>query len=233
MAEKAVSPAVRKRQQITKANQIMFLSIAGVSVIVGFSIVLIIFLVQYIWFHEKVIVEKLKTVAVLERNLEEAPKLKDNVRELNTNEDLRKTRLDESDSALQSVLDALPADANSAAMAASLQTKLLSGVPGVAIESIKVQPVGGLETDDKASSSSRKSSRSSSNSINFSFSVSTSTNQDGLRQVLTQIEKSIRPFTIKILNVETQGSRVVMSAQGVGYYLPGQKVELKEKVVRP
>lgn len=231
MADKAISPAIRKRQQITRANQMMFLSVAGVSVVVGFSVVLIIFLAQHIWFYEKVIGEKLNTVSVLEKNLKAAPELMDNIRVLNTNEALKSTRLDENDPALQSVLDALPADANSAAMAASLQNKLLSGVSGISIESLKVEPVGGIETSDAESTSS--SSSASSNTINFSFSVSTSSNQDGLRQILNKLEKSIRPFTITVLNIESQGSRVVMSAEGIGYYSPAQKVQLKNKVVRP
>lgn len=231
MADNSASPAIRKRQQITRANQMMFLTVAGVSVVVGFSVVLIIFLVQNIWFGERVISEKLNTVSTLEKNLKVAPELKNNIRVLNTNENLQSTRLSDSDPALQSVLDALPADANSAAMAASLQTKLLSGVPGVAIESLKVEPVSGIETIDESSSSSQ--SDPASNSIGFSFSVSSTSSPDGLRQILTQLEKSIRPFKINVLTVESQGSRIVMNAEGVGFYSPAQRVELKDKVIRP
>lgn len=224
---------LRKRQQITKANQMMFLWIAGVSVVVGFSIVLMVFLVQKIWFGEKVIAEKTKTVSTLEKNLKVAPELKDNIRVLNTNEQLKLTRLEDSDPALQSVLDALPADANSTAMASSLQTKLLSGVPGVAIESLKVDPVSGIEIASDSTTASDSSSEGS-GTIGFSFSVSAPVaNQDGLRQVLQRIEKSIRPFTIKTLSIESQGSRIVMSATGVGYYEPAQTVQLTDKVVRP
>jgi cell division septation protein DedD len=242
MADNKQSPAVRKRQQITRANQMMFLAVAGVSVVVGFSVVLIVFLVQHIWFGERILSEKLNTVSVLEKNIKIAPELKDNVRVLNTNQNLMSTRLKDSDPAIQSVLDALPADANSAAMAASLQNKLLSGVPGVTIESLKIEPVSGVETSttssaSKSSSTSKKKSTttkaSTSSSIKFSFSVSTTTNKDGLRQVLTQLEKSIRPFTVTVLTVESQGNRVVMTTEGLGYYSQAQEVQLKEKVVRP
>ena len=221
---------LRKRQQITRANQVMFLWVAGISVVVGVSIVLIIFLAEKILFGEKVIAEKQNTVAVLQKNIDTVEDLKDNVRVLNTDENLQATRLDEGDSALQSVLDALPADANSTAMASSLQTKLLAGVPGVTIESLKVDPVSGIETESTSSSSSDPAS----NTIGFSFTVSTaSTNQEGLRTVLQRIEKSIRPFNIMSLSVESQGNRVVMVATGLGYYDPGQVVQLKEKVVQP
>lgn len=229
--DKAVG--LRKRQQITRANQMMFLWIAGVSVVVGFSLVLMVFLVQKIWFGEKVIAEKLNTASILEKNVKIAPELKNNIRVLDTNENLKSTRLNDSDSALQSVLDALPADANSTAMASSLQTKLLSGVPGVTIESLRVDPVSGVETTGESESVDSGSSADS-GTIGFSFSVSAPVgSQDGLRQVLQRMEKSIRPFTITKLSVESQGNRVVMSATGVGYYEQAQEVTLTDKVVRP
>ncbi len=224
---------LRKRQQIIRANQMMFLWITVMSAVVGFSIVLMIFLVQRIWFGEKVIAEKTNTVSVLEQNLKVIPDLRDNVRLLNTNEHLRTVRLNDSDPALQAILDALPADANSTAMASSLQTKLLSGVPGVTLESLKVDPVSGVEVSSESASASDGSDPLS-ETINFSFVVSVnSSNQDGLRKVLQRIEKSIRPFTINNLTVESQGSRVIMTAAGMGYYSTAQKVELTDKVVRP
>lgn len=224
---------LRKRQQITHANQMMFLWIAGVSVVVGFALVLMIFLVQKIWYGERVIAEQLNTVSILDKNLSVVDELKNNVRVLGSNQDLQSTRLNDTDSALQSVLDALPADANSTAMASSLQQKILSGVTGVVIESLKVQPVSGLEVAGSKTTNST-SSDPLSNTIGFSFSVSTaSANSDALRAILTRLEKSIRPFTIETLVVEGQGSRIVMTATGVGYYLPAQKIQLEKKVVRP
>lgn len=224
---------LRKRQQIMRANQSMFLWIAGVSVVVGISIVLVIFLAQRIWFGEKVIAEKVNTVSILDKNLSVVSSLKDNVRVLNADENLKLTRLNDTDSAIQSVLDALPAQANSTAMATSLQVKLISSVPGITIESLKVQPVSGVEIASTGTTTS-DSSDPTSNMIGFSFSVSAATNnQDALRQVLIRIEKSIRPFNITSLSVEGQGSRVVLTASGVGYYEPAQTSELKTKVVRP
>lgn len=231
--DKPVGGGLRKRQQIVKANQFMFLWIIGVSAVVGFSVVLIVFLAQRIWFGEKVIAEKENTISILEHNLSVVPQLQDNIRLLSTNEHLQSARLDPNHSALQVVLDALPADANSTAMASSLQLKLLSGVPGVTIESLRVEPVSGIEVDGENTTVST-SSDPASGAIGFSFTVSTSnSNQEGLRKVLQQIEKSIRPFTINNLTVESQGSRVVMTATGYGYYDPAQKVELTDKVVRP
>jgi len=221
-------PAVRKRQQISRTSQMMFIWIVGVSVVVGFCLVLIVFLIERIWFGEQVITEKQKTASVLQKNLDTVKSLQDNVRVLNTNEALMSTRLDDNDPAVQSVLDALPADPNATAMASSLQVKLLGNIPNINIESLKVDPVGGDNPD------STTASDVSSNTIGFSFAVSTSaSNQEGLRQVLLNIEKSIRPFNITKLSIESQGQRVVMTATGVGYYEPAQTVQLSEKAVRP
>jgi hypothetical protein len=224
---------LRKRQQIRQANRMMMIWIAGISVVVGVSLVLIIFLAQKILFGEKVIFEKNKTVSVLEKNLTTVDALKGNVRVLNTNESLKATRLNDGGPPLQSVLDALPADANSTALASSLQTKLLTGVPGIVVETINVVPVGGLETTANGTSQTGTNSIGS-NQISFTFSVSADANNySSLRQVLERLEKSIRPFNITSLSVEAQGSRVIMTATGVSYYNPAQTVELTSKVIKP
>ena len=216
---------LRKRQQIGRANRTMFLAIAGASTVIGFSVVIILFLGQRILFGENVIAEKDKTLSVLQKNIETVPSLKENIRVLNTNQDLASVRLSDTDSPLQSVLDALPSSANATAMGSSLQTKLLVGVPGVTIESLKIDSIGDLGTP--------VTDGSDSNTINFSFSVSTTLkSQASLQKVLQRIEKSIRPFNVVNLSVESQGGRVIMTVTGVGYYDTAQVVQLTEKVVQ-
>lgn len=219
------STGIRKRQEITKANQMMFLWVAGISVIVGFSLVIALFLGQKIIFGEKVVSQKEVTARTLSENLAIVDQLRDNVRVLDTNEDLNSTRLKDGDSALQSVLDALPADANSTALGSSLQSKLLSGVNGVTIDTIRVDPV--VDAVDGEESFGE-------NTIQFSFTVSVaSTNPDALREVLLRLERSIRAINITNLSVERQGSRIALSAIGQAYYEPAKTLELKEKVVKP
>lgn len=224
------TPAIRKRQQITKANRTMFLWVAAASVVVGFSLVMAIFLWQKISFGEKVLAEKSKTLATLTQDLERIPALRDNIRLLETNTSLKETRLKDDDRAVQSVLDALPADANSTALGSSLQSKLLAGVSGVTLDAIKVDPVIGVETSE----STVVGTDAGQNKINFTFTVSVaSSNPDGLRDVLLRLERSIRAINVTSLTIEQQGTRLVMSAAGHAYYQPAQVIELKEKVVRP
>ena len=212
----------RKRQQISQANKMMFVWIAGVSVVVGISIVLMVFLVQKIWYGEKVIAEKSKTVSTLEKNLANVSELRDNIRVLNTNEDLGSARLNESDSSLQPILDALPAYANPTALASSLQTKLLAGVPGIVVETINVDPSESGDSGDGTSP------------IDFTFSVSADANNyDAFRQVLERLEKSIRPFNVTGLTVEGQGKRLIMTVNGESYFSSAKQIELTQKVVKP
>lgn len=221
---------LRKRQQILKANRLMFLWVAGISVVVGFSVVLGIFLLQKIAFGEKVLTEKSKTLTILENNLKAVPELRDNIRLLDTNEALKSTRSDESDLPVQSVLDALPASANSAALGSSLQAKLLSGVDGVSLDAIKVEPVSGVETNN----SSGFEGEMVENTINFNFTVSVSkTKPDSLREVLRRVERSIRAINVTGFVVEQQGERLVMTASGSAYYQPSISIQLKDKVVTP
>lgn len=228
----AQGSGLRKRQQISKANRAMFLWVAGASVVVGFCLVMALFLGRQIIFGEKVIAEKSRTATTLEKNLAAVDQLRQNVRVLETNENLKSVRLKDGDPVLQSVLDALPAGANSTALGSSLQSRLLDGVNGVTLDSIKVDPVQGIETD--AASDVTASSEAIENAISFTFSVSVNSNNPGaLREILQRIERSIRPINITSVAVESQGSRLVLSAAGHAYYEPAKTIELTEKVVRP
>ncbi len=230
------STGLRKRQQISRANKMMFLWVAGVSVVVGISIVLTIFLAQRILFGEKVIAEKNKTASTLEANLKAVATLKDNINVLNTNENLKTTTLSESDPPIQSVLDALPAVANSTALASSLQTKLLVGVAGITLESVSVDATDSDQTVDASTPAPAATdvSGSGANQIGFTFAVSASIdNYAALQQVLERLEKSIRPMTVTSLSVEGQGDRVTMTVTGVSYYGSAKSIQLTDKVLKP
>lgn len=213
---------LRKRQQIGRANKIMFLWIIGVSVVVGVSVVLVIFMIQRIVFDEKVIIEKNNTVSTLDKNLKTVDSLKEEIRLLDANQALASIRIDETKPPVQTVLDALPADANSTALAASLQLKLLAGIPGTLVETLSVVPTSGNAKGSKGAGE-----------IAFSFSVSAAKgNYDSLSEVLDRLERSIRPFKIDSTAVEAQGNKLIMSVKGVSYYEPAKVVELKTKVVK-
>lgn len=231
MAEQVT--ALRKRQQIAKANRTMFLWVAGVSAVVGIAIVAAIFLMQKAWFNEKVLAEKSNTAATLTNNNKVIEELKNQIRVLNTNDALRSTMTPSETQPVQVVLDALPDTANSSALGSSLQEKFLNG-SGLTIESLNVDPVQGVESSgsEKVQDASQ-SAVSGDNQITFRFAVSTGVNNaSAFKELLQKLERSIRAIDIISLTIETQGSRLILSVNGRAYYEPTKTVELKDKTVK-
>lgn len=216
---KPKGPALRKRTQIAKANRLMFLWVAGVSVVLGFAVVGAIFLTQMLLFNERVLAEKDRTIATLKTDNDNVAGLESQVRALDANQALIDSKAKPDDQAIQVILDALPSDANSLALGASLQNKLLSGVSGVNIDSLQVDSV------DSTSSSSTQ------NEIDFRFAVS-SKDANALKQILHNLEISIRTIDVISLKIENQGSNRVMSVQARAFYEPARIVQLKDKTVR-
>lgn len=223
--------ALRKRSQIAKANRTMFIWVAVASALVSFAAITSIFLGQKLLFNEKVLIEKNKTVSMLNANNKVVPDLETQVRVLDTNTDLAKAKANESDQAIQVILDALPSDANSLAFGASLQNKLLAGIPGLTLDSLQVDPVQGIETITDDSTVDASATGATQNHITFTFSVSGT--QDTLIQVLTNLERSIRIIDITHLTIENQGAQQVLTVQGRAFYEPTKTVSLYDKVVKP
>lgn len=226
--------AIRKRTQIAKANRTMFLWIAGASAIVGAAVVVSIFLTQRLVYGEKVLAAKQLTVDTLTHNNSIIPSLQEDIRVLDTNKDLATVKGGDDDRAIQVILDALPADANSLALGASLQNKLLSGIDGLRLESLQVDPVIGVELltgDDSAVADTSAEAAEESNIITFQFVVSG--NEQQLKSVLENLERSIRTITVKSVRMEIQGSGPLLTVQAQAYYEPAKTIGLKKKVVEP
>ncbi len=224
MADKNV--ALRKRQQIENANKTMFLWVAGAAAIVGIALVLSFSLFERISFNQRVINEKNETVATLRANNEIVDELKENIRVLNTNENLVETPRVEDSEPIAAILDGLPSTANSSALGASLQQKLLVG-GGVSIDTLTVNPISGVEDDDDGS-------EEGDGEITFEFVVSAPAGQaNSLKQVLRNLETSIRVIDLTTLTIEQQNNKISLSGAGRAFYQPEKKVELSEKAVRP
>lgn len=224
--------AIRKRTQIAKANKTMFLWIAIASALVGSAIVVSFFLAQKALFNEKVLSEKQNTVSALDYNNKVTPDLEDQLRILDTNQALISAKASESDQAIQVILDALPSEANSNALGASLQNKLLAGIPGLTITTLQVIPIVGVETLTGDTTTVDASEQTASNAITLNFTVQGS--QDALRSALQNLERSIRQIDITTIRVETQQTGMVsMTVTAKGYYEPAKVMQLKDKVVKP
>lgn len=222
MATKGV--AVRKRQQIEKAGKTMFIWVAAASVALGIAGVLTVSLVERLMYNQKVLDAKNTTVANLKYNNGIVDKLKDQVRVLNTDKNLLETPRPENSEPVSVILDALPSKANSSALGASLQQRILND--GVTIESLNVDSIG-VDEDGQVLQPTEGIQEN-----NFTFTVSATSDQvESIQKVLNNLERSIRTFRVDSVVIEQQNSRVSLSVKGVAYYLPEKKVELIEKNV--
>jgi hypothetical protein len=228
--------SIRKRTQIAQTSRMMFIWVAIVSVIVGFALVGAIFLAKKLIFNEKVLADKATTVKILRADNAIVPELEDQVRVLDTNPALISSKANANDQAVQVILDALPSDANSLALGASLQTKLLANIPGLTINTLDVNPVVGVETSVAGNLSSPSSTTvtptgSDPNVITFTFSVTG--NQTAFKQVLTNLERSIRSIDITSLQIASQtATNQIMTVQGQSFYQPAVQVQLTNETVR-
>jgi hypothetical protein len=226
--------SLRKRQQIAKANKMMFLWVAGTSVIVGFAVVGAVFLGQKLLFNEKVLAEKSNTISTLRASTDAIDELKRNVRLLDTNQGLIDSRAKDDDRAIRVILDALPADANSLAFGSSLQQVLLADIPGLSIEDgMQVQSMDdpNFDASEYVEDASSDSAGEAGQRMGFRFTVNGS--PEVLTEVLRRLEKSIRAINLTSIEVESQNNRLSMSVVGHTFYEPERTVELREKAVRP
>ncbi len=231
MAEQQTT-IVRKRQQIAAANRTMFLWVAGASALVGIAAVAGVFLAQKAWFNERVLMEKQKTVSTLQKNREVISALKDQVRLMNTNQALQSAMAPGESQPIQVVLDALPSEANSSALGASLQQKLIND-PALRVDTLRVDPVVGVESDSTTATTDTTASGGS-NTIHFVMTVSAPVGQvNALHDMLQRLERSIRAINVNQLTIEGQGSRVALTIDADAFYEPAQTVQLNKKVVKP
>ena len=227
MPEVKKDQSAGKRQQIYKSGRTMFAWVAGASVIAGFAVVVAGFLIQRIVFESKVVVEKQNTVNTLQANNKAVDKLRDEIRVLNTNAALSSVKLNDNEEPLRVILDALPADNNALALGASVQS-LVARTADVKLESFQVGEDVATSDDTAKLGSSVKGVQQ----IPFTMSISAA-NPDALRDVLKNLEKSIRVIDIDAMTIEQGDSRVVMTVNGHGYYLPAKTIQLTKKEVKP
>lgn len=225
--------AVRKRQQIQDSAKQMFIWVAAMSAVVGAALVVSWFLWNQIMFRASVISEKNSTIQVLVANNEAVPELRDNLAVLETNTALADSKADDDQRSLQVVLDALPADANSLALGASLQQRLASNVSGLTVESLVVTPTIDEQAGGEDASFMVADGESAEGmQIEVRMSV-TASGADSLDELLKRLERSIRVIDVNSLTMDRSQERYSMTLNVHGYYQPAKQVQLGSKVVRP
>ena len=160
--------AFLKRNEINKANQMMFLAVAGAALITGASVVGMIYLFRIFTFNAKVIGEQDKSIKTIEQNIKNIEDLKSKLSALETDSHLNERQLKSNleDGGLRVIADALPDRENAAALAASLEKKIFS--EGVTLDAFSI---------DSADSAAASNNNNSSSSTSSSTSTSTTSTQ--------------------------------------------------------
>ena len=216
---------IKKQSLIDKTRKSVILIVAGASVVVGALIVVSGIMIQHLIFNSKVIAEQNKTLAVIEKNIDQVDELEADLTVLNTNEQLMDARSSNNAEALQTVLDALPADPNRLALGASLEQKIFDGLPGLTVQSLSVDSSVGSSGGATLQSSAIDGLGS------LSFSASISGSPETLQLALDRLQQSIRAMNVTRINGTASGDSVTFNITGEAYYLQPVDLSLRSKEV--
>lgn len=215
---------LKKRQQITAANRMVFAWIIAASLVIGICGVFAQFLIRQLAFNNKIYSTLATTSKTLDKNIEAYDGLKSSVVKLVADVNLTALQKGKDSSALQVIIDALPTEENRSALATSMQNEVL-GPAGVSINSFSV-------TDTAAGTVSGGTVQGTdASSFEFAFSIAGSYAQ--VQQAIKNIERSIRPITITSVDIQGTADKLEVTIGAVTYYQPSKEIQLKDQEVKP
>lgn len=232
MADKKMSAAGRgkgvafaKWAKIDKAQRNMFIAVCLASVVLGVTVVGVVYLCKVIAFNMKVIGEKntiINDYKTIQRNLETVSnrvnELSNNtalevvartrssdcaglsINLLNANSSVEDVELSRTCTALRVIPDALPSQMNDEATLASLNWLLLWSDPSIVIEGISGTDVDGVALTSKDGGSVNTSSLQPTGAA-----ISINDGSAKVHKALDTIEKSIRNFDIASATISWSG----------------------------
>lgn len=242
--------AFLKRNAINKANQTMFLVVAGAALIAGASVVGMIYLFRIYSFNIKVLTEQDKSISTITQNIENINDLKERLGSLETNENLNKENLKSNadDGGLRVIADALPDSKNASGLGSALQKKIFSD--GVTLDAFNIE-----SSDSNSLSTSASTSVSSESSnipegvkdIQFTASISASFPNEGspediknketaaynnIVNTLQKMEKSIRAINVTSFKFERSINKFTLTLSAKSYYYPKYVMTLDSTKVK-
>ena len=242
--------AFLKRNAINKANQTMFLVVAGAALIAGASVVGMIYLFRIYSFNIKVLTEQDKSISTITQNIENINDLKERLGSLETNENLNKENLKSNadDGGLRVIADALPDSENASGLGSALQKRIFSD--GVTLDAFNIE-----SSDSNSLSTSASTSVSSESSnipegvkdIQFTASISASFPNEGspediknkeaaaynnIVNTLQKMEKSIRAINVTSFKFERSINKFTLTLSAKSYYYPKYVMTLDSTKVK-
>ena len=210
---------IKKRQQIAGTRQQMFIWVAAASAAIVICVMVGINFIQRINYQMKVNSKVTATADTLDSSVDSIDGLINNVNTLRPNPQLNLPNLKTDDSTVfQVAIDALPTENDSVSLSSSLQNRILSQ-SGVTIESISVDSIlptaSYLEDDDDALSEIAYPVAQT-----ISFNVSVVGPYDSVKQLLLDIERTIRPISIDASTLEGTDEMLSATITATTYYSP-------------
>lgn len=225
MATRAIT-GLKKRQQIAAANRAIFIWVIIASIVLSFTVVAGQFLVRTLLFNQKIISQKADTESTLDDNKQAIEELKANVDALVSDANLKSVLADPAFKATQGVIDALPTKLDNAALASSLQNKILLG-SGVKIEEITF-PSSEILDDPLASPGEVGVA------VEQPFTLKISGTYQQVLAALTDINRSIRPMSFDKLSIKASGpNEVNLELEAKAYFQEPISIELKKEKLKP
>lgn len=223
--DNAALTGLKKRQQIVSANRMVFAWIVAASLMIGICGVFAQFLIRQLVFNNKIYSALATTSQTLDKNAKAYDSLKSSVVKLVADVNLNALKKGETSTALQVIIDALPTEENRSALATSMQNEVL-GPSGVTINSFSVS-----DSDSDTATSSGSIEETNASAFDFTFSITGSYTQ--VEQALQNMERSIRPITIKSIDIQGTTEKLDASITATTYYQPAKDIQLKSTEVKP
>lgn len=226
----APTTLLRKREQIKTSNKVLFMWVAGTSVVVAFAIVLSVFLVKQLIFNEKVLIEQAKSSSDLHKSIQNAKQLDKNLAQLRSDKNLASARADAKENNLDVIIDALPYDGNPINLGASLQDVIFKDVSFDTLAILDASPSAG--SSDESSSTVVEDDIGDAQPMYFTFRIVGT--QEEIQKLIKRLNSSIRP--IKLIDAKFESAtdnKISMAANAVTYYQSKKSFQLTDKVVKP
>lgn len=207
-----------KRILIDKANSSMTVMVTLAACSLISALVLSFALVKQLSYRTRVVSEKKRAASALKQNSQAVSSL---VTSFEAFDSASESLIGTKDKNSKIVLDALPSKYDFPALAASLEKILSDG--GYSIESLS-----GIDNE----SSALQTRETKPKPVEMAFSLSIKGPYDKVIQVVSDLERSIRPIVIDNLDMSGTSTDTKLSLQARTYYQPGKNLETTTKDIK-
>ena len=223
----AKTQSLTKRNLITQANKRIVTATAVAAFVVVFSLFAAKSLIGQAAYQNKVISGKKKAVAQLKADLNARDDLVTSYKAfVGTQQNIiggnpTGTGAKDGDNA-KIILDALPSKYDFPALTTSLE-KIIND------QGLQITSISG--TDDEIAQSANQSS-SSPQPVAMPFQIQVNGSYAAVQNLISVLDRSIRPFKIKSVELTGNDSSMVASISGQTYYQPEKNLNIKTEVVK-